>query len=111
MSKTINITFTEKQFKLVKLYVLLGDLVKDSVVEKSKADNLEHIELHQLLDKAAYEAKLKGSGKQDDFYYYGNEIEEEMVEILEAYDNYVESGEKSEEIEQIRKQLKSEGLS
>jgi hypothetical protein len=110
MSKTINLTLTEKQFKLIRLYVLLGDVVKDSVVEKTQNENMEHMELHQLLDKAAYRAKLKGSGKDEDIYYYGADIEEEMLEILETYDNYIESGEKAEEIEQIKQQLKSEGL-
>ena len=110
MSKKINITLTEKQFKSLRLSLLLGDVVKDSIEEKTRSEMMEHMELYQLLDKAAYEAKLKGSGKDEDLYYYGKDIEEEMLEILDAYDEYVESGEKADEIEQIRKQLKSEGL-
>ena len=60
--------------------------------------------------RSAYEAKLKGSGKEEDFYYYGADIEEEMSEVLAAYDDYIESGQKAEEMEQIREQLKREGL-
>jgi len=33
-----------------------------------------------------------------------------MSEVLAAYDDYIESGQKAEEIEQIREQLKREGL-
>ena len=110
MPKPITLTLTEKQFKLLRLYLFIGDMVKDSVVEKTRKENMEHIDLHQLLDKAAYEAKLKGSGKEEDFYYYGADIEEEMSEVLAAYDDYIESGQKAEEMEQIREQLKREGL-
>ncbi|HLW30517.1 MAG TPA: hypothetical protein VKX29_06640 [Brumimicrobium sp.] len=95
MPKPITLTLTEKQFKLLRLYLFIGDMVKDSVVEKTRKENMEHIDLHQLLDKAAYEAKLKGSGKEEDFYYYGADIEEEMSEVLAAYDDYIESGQKS----------------
>ena len=87
---------------------MVGDFVKDSIEEKSHAETMEQMELSQLLDKAAYEAKLKGSGVHDGFYYHGKAIEEEMLDIIDAYDDYVESGDKAEEIEAIRKQI--EGL-
>lgn len=110
MKTSIKLTLTEDQFKRLKLYTLLGDIIAEAVSERSESENKEHIELHQLLDKAAYEAKLKGSGKQDDFYYYGQEIEEEMMRILETYDAYVESGRKTKEMEELESSLKRGGF-
>jgi hypothetical protein len=105
MSKTVNITLTEKQFKLIKLYAMIGSFIKDSIEEKNHDEIMEDMEVMQLLDKAAYESKLKGSGFDDGIYYHGADIEEEMFEIIETYDEYIESGQKSEEIEAIRKQI------
>lgn len=58
MSKTVTISLTEKQFRLLKLCVMLGGLVKDSIEDKSRAEAIEEMELFQLLDKSAYEAKI-----------------------------------------------------
>jgi hypothetical protein len=110
MSNQIHIELTESQFKLLKLYVHLGDMVKDQLEEKTHSESMAHMELYQVLDKAAYDAKLKSSGKQDGFYYYGVEIEEEMLDIMETYDTYVESGDKARDLEALEKQLREEGL-
>jgi hypothetical protein len=110
MSKKVTLTLTEKQFKLLRLYTFIGDMVKDELEEKTYSESMEHMEFYQVLDKAAYDAKLKGSGKQDGSYYYGKELEEKMMEILEAYDEYVESGEKARVLEQLEKQMRDLGM-
>ena len=107
MSKTVTISLTEKQFRLLKLCVMLGGLVKDSIEDKSRAEAIEEMELFQLLDKSAYEAKLEGSSFEEGFYSHGADIEEEMLSILGSYDEYIESGDKAKEIEAIRKQIES----
>ena len=105
MSKKVTITLTEKQFNLLKLCFMLGDFVKDSVEEKSPAETKEQMELFQLLDKSAYESKFQGSGFKDGIYYHGAILENEMMEIIDVYDQYLESGQKAEEMEAIRKQI------
>jgi hypothetical protein len=101
MSKIVTLTLTEKQYNLLKLQVFIGDYVKDSIEEKSKKETMQQLDLYQLLDKAAYEAKLKGSGVHEGFYYHGKELEDQMMDIMDNYDDYVESGEKDEEMEEI----------
>lgn len=107
MSKTVTLTLTEKQFNLLKLYVMLGDFVKDSVESKTEAETKNQMELIQLLDKSAFESKLVGSGVSAGFYYHGADIEEEMLDIIETYDQYITSGEKEEEMQAIRKHIES----
>lgn len=107
MSKTVTITLTEKQYNTLKLCFWVGNIMKDSIEVKTQSEILEQMELFQLLDKAAYDVKLEGSGIDDGLYYHGAEIEDEMLSIIERYDKYIESGAKSEEMEAIRKQIES----
>lgn len=105
MNKTITLQLTEAQYRELKLCYTLGELVKDSIEEKSKTAMQSQMEMSQLLDKAAYEAKLKGSSFEDGIYEYGKDIEEEMLELYEKFREYIESGAAAAEDEQIRRQL------
>ena len=110
MSKTITLHLTEEEFRNLHLCFHLGDLVKDHLEEKTREEMLFQISLFQKLDKAAYEAKLKGSGVHEDFYYYGKDLEEQMLEILEEFKEYIRSGEDEADDEAIRKQLEQINL-
>ena len=56
------------------------------------------MQLHQKLSKAAYEAKIKGSGHERDIYFYSREIEDEMHEVFEDFVDYISSGDYDEDM-------------
>ena len=93
MSKIINIQLDEKEYRELILCYTLGNLIKDSIEEKSKSETKAQIDLHQKLYKAAYTAELKEAGFQSGFYYYGKKVEDEMLQIFDDFKDYVITGE------------------
>lgn len=105
MSKTVTLQLSEAEYRDLVLCFSLGDLVKDSIEQKSKAETQAQIDLHQKLCEAAYEAKLMEAGLNEGLYYYGKEIEDEMLEIFDDFKEYVSSGEDAKDTERIHKQI------
>ena len=105
MSKTVHLELSEQEYKEVMLCYFLGDLVKDSTEQKSHAEILSQLDLHQKLSKAGYEAKLSGASLEDGIYSYSEATEDEMFAIFEKFKEYIESGESAEEDEMIRQQI------
>jgi len=89
MSKTINIQLNEEEYRELILCFTLGDLVKGSIKEKTNAETEAQIDLHQKLYKAAYTAKVKEAGFVRGLYYYGKEVEDEMLEIFDDFTDYI----------------------
>jgi|GEM_PF-4856031 len=92
MSKTINIQLNEEEYRELILCYTLGDLVKGSIEEKTKAETEAQINLHQKLYKAAYTSEVKEAGFHRGLYYYGKEVEDEMLEIFDDFKDYVIAG-------------------
>jgi len=92
MSKKITIQLNEEEYRELILCFTLGDLVKGSIEEKTNAQTEAQIDLHQKLYKAAYAAGVKEAGFVRGLYYYGKEVEDEMLEIFDGFKDYVTSG-------------------
>lgn len=105
MSKPVTIQLSETEFRELMLCYTLGSFVKSSVEEESEPEIIAAMELHQKLDKAAYEAKLKGSGYEQGIYYYGKDIEEEMLDIYDDFKEYISSGQEEQDTEALFMQI------
>jgi hypothetical protein len=105
MNKTVTIQLSEAEYRNFVLCFTLGDLVKDSVEEKNKAETQAQIDLHQKVYKAAYEAKLRESGLNEGLYYYSRELEDKMLDIFDNFKEYVSSGQDARDTEEIRRQI------
>lgn len=107
MSKTVNLQLSEKEFKQMLLCFMLGDYIRGTLKDKniSQAVATAQLDFYMKLFKAAYDAGLKGSGKFEDTYFYGKDIEENMIDLFEEFKDYVESGDLAAEDEMLRKYI------
>jgi hypothetical protein len=110
MNKTVSLELSEAEYRNLVLCFCLGDLVKDSIEQKSMDQIKAQMEFHQKLAKAAYQAKLNGAAMHGQMYHYSQEIEQQMLEIFEEFKEYVASGEDAEETKRMKEQLEKMGL-
>jgi hypothetical protein len=89
MSKIVTIQLNEAEYRELILCYTLGDLVKDTIEAKSKAEMEAQLDLHQKLFKPAYDAELKEAGLHNGLYYYGKEVENQMLEIYDDFKDYI----------------------
>jgi hypothetical protein len=106
MSKTVNLQLSETEFRQVLLCFMLGDFVRGTLVKDvSEAEAEAQMNLYMKLFKSAYDGGLKGSGKTDGVYFYGQDLEEKMLVIFEAFKEFVESGELAAQDEVLRQYI------
>jgi hypothetical protein len=106
MSKTISLALTEKEYKQLLQGYLLGYLIEDAVTQKTPAQMMAEAELLNKYCRAGYEAKVKGFVElKKGFYSFPKSMEEDMLSIQEEYVEYVESGDRADELEAITKQI------
>jgi hypothetical protein len=107
MGKTVTLQLSEKEFNQMLLCFMLGDFVRGNVEDKnmSRAAEEAQMNLYMKLFKSAYDAGLKGSGKFEDAYFYGKDIEDKMLDLFEDFKEYVESGELAAQDEVLRQYI------
>lgn len=106
MSKTITLSLSEAEYKELLQNYLLGSLIHGEVNQQSQAQMIFEAELLNKLNKAAYDQKIKGFKKLDEgLFGFPNKMEEAMINTYDDFIDYVESGERDQESEVIKKQI------
>lgn len=95
MSKEITLKLSEKEYSNLLFYYNLGYLVADHVTEKDQKKMIEEMEFSIKICKQGYDqgSTVVFGAVNEGMYTMNQQMEERMLEVLEEFKDYIESGE------------------
>jgi len=107
MENTITLTLSDEEYRELLVCYHVGFLAKDTVYagKRTQEEMLRQIELMEKIDIQAVKSGSKYSFMQPVKNSIKENIEDEVLEILDEFRDYIESGEASDDDEMIRKQI------